>query len=112
MRALEQRHLGLARPAPRRPHVEDDDLALLVGQRAGAAGAELGQVRDRRLDPLALGQRLVDRRVRPDRRDPVREQRDERRGGERDRPVQARAHVLKGNDGGIDSRHPRALSNG
>ena len=54
VRALEQRHLGLARLAPRGPHVQHDDLARVVGQRSGAVGAEHRQVLDRRLDPLAV----------------------------------------------------------
>ena len=109
VRALEQRHLRLARRAPRRPHVQHDDLACVVGQRAGAAGAEPRQVLDRRLDPLAVAQRLVQRRVRADRRDAVSQQRDQRRGGERDGPVDARAHALKGSGGRVHSGRPAGV---
>src|SRR6185369_11336351 len=47
----------------------------------------------RRGRPVALGQRVVERPVVALREHPVREQPDQRRGGERDRPEEARAHA-------------------
>ena len=95
VRLLEQRHLLAARIAPRGPHVEDDDLALVVGERALAAGVQPGQRRDRRSRPRALGDGLVQRRVRPLRDEPVREQADEGRGGDGDRPEDAQTHAAR-----------------
>src|SRR2546428_418991 len=38
--ALHGGHLDAARLAPRRPHIEEDDLAAVVGQRDAAAGRQ------------------------------------------------------------------------
>src|SRR3989449_3420424 len=40
MQALHGGHLDAARLAPRRPHIEEDDLAAVVGQRDAAAGRQ------------------------------------------------------------------------
>ena len=93
MGLLEQRQLLRARLAPRGPEVQHDDLALVVGQRGLAVGAEHRQARRRRVDPLPAGGRVVDRGVRPLRRDAVRQQPHQQRGGEDHGPRSAETHT-------------------
>ena len=90
---LHERQLVDARVAPRRPDVHQDDLALVVGERAGAVLAEPRQrALGGRRGPLALGHGGVQRRVRPGGREAVGQQPHEQRGGERDGPVRAGSH--------------------
>src|SRR2546422_5131665 len=42
---LHRRHLDAARLAPRRPHVEQHDLATIVGERGGVPGPQVGSVK-------------------------------------------------------------------
>ena len=53
LRLLEQRRLGLARPAPRGPEVQYDDLAAQRGERPAARGAQLRAATRRRPAPAA-----------------------------------------------------------
>ena len=98
MRLLDQRQLVAARLAPRGPHVDEHDLALVVRERADAVPAEHRQAaaggRIRRARPSR--HRVVERRVGPGGREAVREQADEQRGGDGDGPVDAGAHAPQG----------------
>ena len=111
VRALEQRHLG---PAGRRTTTPTRSARRPCprGRRASRCRRRpaRGSVADGRLDALAVA-RSLRRSTCPDRSTttPYDEQRDERRGGERDRPVDARAHWFKGSAGPLDCAHPAGV---